>query len=379
MANIFTNVAKFRMAPHYVKKLYYSYQPSIYSPALANENIMNYVEDDRKFFIELKRGLKTTDKNAFRFYHLNGMHFPYVLDENVEYLKEGENGTAYKQALGSLKIVREYLSQLKEKSLYANSTFVVLADHGYHNQVGSRPLLMIKQPFSDQEAMLISNEPQSVAMLMPFVMERFGIADVHGRRNQDTGNRYYYYENKEQGMQFFKYLVKSPAKELASWISLGPVGRKVSADKSYKIGEEIDFSCFGNSYKYKNAGWQDREETFGSAIDNHEADMNLVISGLESSNKNLTVEINCHPLLHFFPSEAKSAYRNLELYANNNLIGQWHITVQRTQTVSCTLPLNLIDNNGLLHLQFIVTNPAELKDEKEVFQINKIVVKKEIP
>lgn len=372
VVDIFTNVAKFRMVPHYVKRVYYAYQPSIYSPALANENIMNYIEDDRAFYIGLKRGLKSVDKNAFRFYHLAGMHFPYVLNENVEYIKEGEKGTAYKQALGSLKIVREYLSQMKEKKLYDNSTFIVMADHGYHNQIGSRPLFMIKQPFSANEAIHISSEPQSVAMLMSYVMERFG----SGFGNKKIGNRYFYYEDKNQGMRFYKYLVKKPAKELTSWISLGPVGRRVSTDKTYKIGEEIDFSCFGNSYKYKNTGWQDREETFGSAIDNHEADMNLVLSGLENKNKDLTVEISCHPLLHFFPSEVKSVYRNLDLYANNNHIGQWHITEQGTQIVDCELPLNLIDK-GKLHLRFIVTNPMNLKDEKEVFQINKLVIKEQ--
>ena len=369
VANIFINVAKFRMVPHFFKKAFYSYQ-SIYSPAIVNDNIMNYVEDDREFYKGLKRGLKTEEKNAFRFYHLSGMHFPYVLDENVEYIKAGEKGTAYKQALGVLKIVREYLAQLKEKNLYANSTLVVMADHGNHNEIGSRPLFMVKQPFSSQEAMVISDKPQSVANLMPLVAERFG-KDFDSKK---TGNRYFYYENKEQGMQFFKYLVKSPAKNLASWISLGRVGRRLSADKNYKIGEEIDFSCFGNSYKYKNDGWQDREETFGSAIDNHEADMNLVISGLKNKSKNLTVEINCHPLLHFFPAEAKTIYRNLELYANNNLIGQWHITGQGTQILTCMLPANLI-NKGALHLRFVVINPMSLKGEKEVFQINKLMIK----
>ena len=369
VANIFINVAKFRMVPHFFKKAFYSYQ-SIYSPAIVNDNIMNYVEDDREFYKGLKRGLKTEEKNAFRFYHLSGMHFPYVLDENVEYIKAGEKGTAYKQALGVLKIVREYLAQLKEKNLYANSTLVVMADHGNHNEIGSRPLFMVKQPFSSQEAMVISDKPQSVANLMPIVAERFG-KDFDSKK---TGNRYFYYENKEQGMQFFKYLVKSPAKDLASWISLGRVGRRLSADKNYKIGEEIDFSCFGNSYKYKNDGWQDREETFGSAIDNHEADMNLVISGLKNKSKNLTVEINCHPLLHFFPAEAKTIYRNLELYANNNLIGQWHITGQGTQILTCMLPANLI-NKGALHLRFVVINPMSLKGEKEVFQINKLMIK----
>lgn len=369
VANIFINVAKFRMVPHFFKKAFYSYQ-SIYSPAIVNDNIMNYVEDDREFYKGLKRGLKTEEKNAFRFYHLTGMHFPYVLDENVEYIKAGEKGTAYKQALGALKIVREFLAQLKEKNLYDNSTFVVMADHGNHNEIGSRPLLMVKQPFSSQEAMVISDKPQSVANLMPLVAERFG-KDFDSKK---TGNRYFYYENKEQGMQFFKYLVKSPAKDLASWISLGRVGRRLSADKNYKIGEEIDFSCFGNSYKYKNDGWQDREETFGSAIDNHEADMNLVISGLKNKSKNLTVEINCHPLLHFFPAEAKTIYRNLELYANNNLIGQWHITGQGTQILTCMLPANLI-NKGALHLRFVVINPMSLKGEKEVFQINKLMIK----
>ena len=378
IAAIFTNVAKFRMVPHYLKKVYYSYQPSVYSPAILNENIMTYEENDREFYIGLKKGLKTVDSNAFRFYHLTGMHFPYVLNENVEPLKDGEEGTAYKQALGMLKIVREYLAQLKTKNLYTNSTFVVIADHGYHNKIGNRPIFMIKQPFSVNETMLVSNEPQSVANLMSFVMERFGykVYSSNNINNDNRDNRYFYFENKNQGMKFFKYLVKSPSKELASWVSLGPVERRGTADKKYTIGETIDFSCFGNSYKYKGYGWQDREETFGSAIDNHEADMNLLISGLKNKKSNLIIEITCRPLLYFFPADSKDIYRDLDLFANDKNIGKWHFTSQGTQIISCILPLSLIEKDRL-HLQFIVTNPENLKDQKELFQINKVLIKEE--
>ena len=62
------------------------------------------------------------------------------------------------------------------------------------------------------------------------------------------------------------------------------------------------------------------------------------------------------------------------MYANNSLIGQWHITEQGTHVVSCELPLGLIDK-GTLHLRFIVTNPNNLKHKKETFQINKIVIR----
>ena len=93
-----------------------------------------YLYDDAAYYEELKeQGLSIDDEEgtngSFRFIHLIGAHGPYTLDENGQYA--GEDGsTLQQQCAGSLKIVDEYLRQLKELGVYDQSTIIVTADHG---------------------------------------------------------------------------------------------------------------------------------------------------------------------------------------------------------------------------------------------------------
>ena len=92
-----------------------------------------YRMDDAGYLEKLRdRGLALDDAGAagaFRFIHLTGAHYPYVLDENADYVGDG-NSSLVQQARGSLEIVAEYLDQMKELGVYDSSTIIVTADHG---------------------------------------------------------------------------------------------------------------------------------------------------------------------------------------------------------------------------------------------------------
>ncbi len=91
-----------------------------------------YTFDDPAFHARLEaRGLSVEDrgqKGSFRFIHLLGAHFPYVMDANAAPVV-GET-TYDQQLLGSFKIVSEYLQQLKDLGVYDQTTVIVTADHG---------------------------------------------------------------------------------------------------------------------------------------------------------------------------------------------------------------------------------------------------------
>ena len=369
-------MVKFRVAPHYLKYIFHKYRSYLQIPVFAISSFSPYEENDLRFYVDLQKGLKlTNNSNAFRFYHLKGSHPPYTLDENMSKVTEGKEGTLFGQSLGCLKIVSEYLLQLKRLGVYENATFIVMADHGYHNTIGGRPLLLVKQPLHNNQELIVDNAPQTVSNIMALIRQRFQKEKSVQSSLVKNINRFFYYENEKNGMKFVRYLVKSPASNKSSWVALGPVEKNLVKDKQYKIGETIDFTCFGNSYKYKGSGWGDREETFGSLIANREANINLVISEKRAYQKDFIVEIVCNPLLHFFPTERESSFRDMELYANEKLIGKWRFTKSKTDKVTCKLPLNVI-NQSRLNLRFVIINPAGL-NLPEVFQVNAIKIKEE--
>lgn len=349
-ANIFANVSKFRMAPHFLKRLFYEYQPSIFNPSLINGSIKAYEENDRDFYLGLKKGLKKSKSNVLKFYHLAGMHDPFILNENVEYLKEGEKGTDFKQGIGTLKIVREYLMQLKQEGLYENALLVVLADHGFHNSIGTRPLFLIKAPQKDNAKLTVSQRPSMVAELMPLVFQDLGFTKTNDMPLEQQ--RIYYLE---RDGKFIRYLVESPASDLNSWIELGGVKKKNIDNKRYHIGSVIDFTEYGNSNNYKTFGWSDWVWT-GSMIKEHKAEIIVEIDSDKPLLSDLNVEMECHPLLEFFGVDNMVDFRDIKLYANDVLIGEWRLKDKNIVELACRIPQTVL-NQRKIAFHFVIDNP----------------------
>lgn len=83
---------------------------------------------------------------AFKFYHLNGIHAPLNLNENLvsEAMPE-KRGSYRRQAIAILKIVDRFLAKLKAIGAYDDALLVIAADHGfgpigiYDPERGQRP------------------------------------------------------------------------------------------------------------------------------------------------------------------------------------------------------------------------------------------------
>lgn len=132
---ILTKCGIYKSAPWVVKPFFWFYQDQL------NENIVDhsnsdpagvpYVEKDGAFHEKLvQKKLTASDEGqngAFRFIHLLGTHAPYVL--NAEGFQTGKSDIDA-QARGSLKIVADYIQQLKDLGVYENTTIIVTADHG---------------------------------------------------------------------------------------------------------------------------------------------------------------------------------------------------------------------------------------------------------
>lgn len=89
--------------------------------------------------------IKLQKNNYFHFLHIEGAHFPYDLNKNLEKLTDETN---YDDKLGAtISMIDTYLTRIKDSGMYDNSVIIILSDHGQNdlNPVGRQnPILYIK-------------------------------------------------------------------------------------------------------------------------------------------------------------------------------------------------------------------------------------------
>ena len=130
--------------------LYGSEFEGFYSPDSTYERI--YTTSNSEFYNGLKeQGITLSDKPHFRFIHIYGAHYPYVMDDCLNPIVPSYSDiNAVKAARGTLRIISVYLDRLKSAGAYDSSLIVIMADHGYTAPgVQADPLLMIRLPGSD--------------------------------------------------------------------------------------------------------------------------------------------------------------------------------------------------------------------------------------
>lgn len=132
------NLSIYRYAPEMMKPYYHVYTDDISYDYIyeSNGKIGDiYSLNDIFFRQELEKNRLTESQNrkgSFVFYHLQGAHEPYRMDENGEemtgheYSETGRN----RQIRGNLNTVFMYIEELKEKGLYDNTTIIITSDHG---------------------------------------------------------------------------------------------------------------------------------------------------------------------------------------------------------------------------------------------------------
>lgn len=371
MVNKFAALTKFRMVPHYLKRYYYKYDPNLQNSMIENKAIQMYRLDDIRFYRDLKQGLEIAENgNRFKFYHLEGMHYPWIVDENMQSLKAGEKGNAYKAAIGKLKIVNEYIRQMQRLHIYDNATIAILADHGYNYALGRRPLFMIKQPNKHQKMLVINERITTVSDILTFVCERFDnqFIKLVNNPNFDKRIRYFYFEDKNGTL--IKYAVQKSAQQQDSWNLIGKIEKYRGGDQSYSIGDVIDFSLHGNSARYKGKGWKENPNIRYSDIAAFEADMHLNIIN-EIEHDNYFFKIRVHPLISAF----NMPYKTLSLFANGIKVGKWKFDRDDFKEVSCKIPKEIL-NNKHLNLLFVVEVPEPFAHDENVNANAKFAVDK---
>ena len=135
--NLMIKCSKYQMAPFGLKSKYW-YTTDQITVLATDDGFTKWITyDDLPFYTALaKNGISidesSTNTGSFKFYHFCGAHMPYVITENLTHTgKELDDyASMLSQAKGSMKIVFEYIKQLKALDMYDSATIIITADHG---------------------------------------------------------------------------------------------------------------------------------------------------------------------------------------------------------------------------------------------------------
>lgn len=235
---VMLRTSMYKTAPFAIKSRYVYSEADIDGISRAREawNIYN----DLPFYQMLKSDGLTVNagcKSAFRFYHMAGAHAPFCLTEDMQYDKTGREGSLFGQAKASLKIVYEYLEQMKALGKYDSATIIITTDHGQTPQNDlitgemrqpSAPLMLVKEAGSHQAVLAVNEAPVAQSELMPTILKAAGIdwakygrtfSEVADDEERERTYKDVYFKKEEGGYQnyYIEYLIEGDVKNINNW------------------------------------------------------------------------------------------------------------------------------------------------------------------
>ena len=199
-----------------------------------------YVLDDVAFWRDYRaQGLQVNEKlpGAFLFYHLNGAHTPYCMDENANPLAQG--ATLDSQVTGNMEMIFRYIDELKELGLYDDTTIIITTDHGRPPKVegnisdvsDSRVCTLMIKPAGEPtgESMRTSHRQVCQDNLRASIASYFGLDPAsYGRTIESIGDdepmtRYVWIrgERGEVGRTLFTFKITGDANDFSNWELVG--------------------------------------------------------------------------------------------------------------------------------------------------------------
>ncbi len=204
-----------RFAPDFVKQKYWMDGTEFLQlKTIENSENKAYSDKNLTFYQGLKdNGLKLSDDKRFKFIHLAGTHYPYEIDSQVNPIPATSSpDQALDTAKGVLKIVEEYIDELKSQGVYKNSTIVLVADHGFYlDGVLTNPLIMIKKSNVNTD-FTVSNAPVSHYDLHATIMDSLNLNtdEKYGKsmfdiKEGEQRNRLFYQYSLQEGSTDAKF------------------------------------------------------------------------------------------------------------------------------------------------------------------------------
>ena len=336
----------FRYMPHILKEKFiiYSDEFSKLKESTSND-FTSYSGMSSESYTMLQTPLQfEDDKNAFRFYHLMGAHPPFSLDENAN-IVPSSNTTLEGQIRGCFLIISEYINQLKNESVYDNSTIIIMADHG-NIEAQQNPLFMIKTK-NNRGAFRISTAPISYTDLLPTFLEIIGVdGSEYGRSIFEIGEnekreRYFYRDNGEESRRLVELMTTDVAWNYDAWIETGKVyygDADPEKRQKYVFGTELSFleEATGNQYAVEGLGRISDSYT----ITTKEYSI-LDIPLAHKPKKDLTASITVTNVI--------GKKNRLIIYANDIVVCD---VENANGTIEFIIPHDLVENDLVLRLEY---------------------------
>lgn len=368
LAKTLYNFVCFRYFPHILKECFWFYSGEFdeWRKTAGTTSARVFDLDNFNYYSAITGdGLQVVDDaSCYRFIHLQGVHSPYTMNENIEEVTDGSI-TAIDTARGCLKIVYAYLDQLKELGVYDNSTVVVMADHGSGATQPTNPLFMIK-PQESAGSLQINSAPVCQGDLMGTIMEDIGLNDQekYGRSAFDIQEG----ELRERKFLFYTWDDSWDSEYLPKMVEyqIDPENNDLSSYhitdyqiSPYNLGDIIRFDKGGTSKQYCIEGFSIQEEYFTWAASNN-ATMELQLS--EKPEKSLLVDIDLKSVI------TEDQYMIVKV--KDEIL--FESNVQANQSISFAIPQELVTGTDLkINFEFPnAISPAELNQSSDVRKLS---------
>ncbi|MBD5083924.1 MAG: hypothetical protein HDT33_02340 [Clostridiales bacterium] len=125
-------LSAYRYAPEAVKPYFQLYTGDLDAVQTASSGDL-YQIDDPEFWARYRaQGLSVNDglTGCFRFYHLQGAHYPFNMSETAERVEtRWDSAGQHDQMVGNMEMILQYLDELREKGVYDDTTIIISTDH----------------------------------------------------------------------------------------------------------------------------------------------------------------------------------------------------------------------------------------------------------
>lgn len=344
-------LVNFYLMPQFLKQYFWLSENMILGAVSSAEG--GYVYDDVQFYQDFKTagGLRPDYDKSFRLYHLEGVHKPYLMNENAERLEEGKAFVTEQQILqGNMKIVSEYIDAMKEADIYENSTIVILGDHGRHedNSLETNPAVLLKLPHETHELMHDSapvhfrNLAASIAETVvgdysaygPSMYDISEESDVERLHTVDRSivARSSLNEIVDGSLDYSRFIIEGRAdgEDYYYW-DPHEINRI-----SYRMGDVIDFAA-NNDY-VKQIDYRLYKEN-GAAAASNEFSMCFALESFEKQDVKL----------HFKYSALYNDSQKIRIYANGNKVENIICTSENIgEDMAVTIPEDMIKDKELI-------------------------------
>lgn len=118
----------FKFAPYTLKELVDVNEIDFKFGVDTNNDIYSWKDPIIYDMLKNNPEIEKQQRNTFQFFHIEGAHFPWVYDENLNKIY---GGTSYRDSVkATINVFKAYIDRLKSNGLYDNTAIIFMADHG---------------------------------------------------------------------------------------------------------------------------------------------------------------------------------------------------------------------------------------------------------